>query len=319
MKDCFLITSYCDTEKKVKVLNECVDNLKGFDADILLHAHYPQSTDVQKKVNYYLYDYSNPIIYNDFLRHWKIHKDYKLTLDIYDYNYTVLQQIKRGYDFLKKLDYDRIIVINYDIIIDSKLVYDIFLKLENCDVNLLYWGEDRKYNFNSTLLGIKKNVDLDFITMDNYLLNKNNDANYEAETFLDYYLSKKNNIKTNYVEYSKYYKQLIMYDSDLFTNENSLGDPWLLYAFSNCIVNIAQYNDDVVIFFNNINKLIHIKIVIDDNVQEYKIDDDEMYYLDINWNDIPNVDVFIDGVKIKRDIMESYLKRNMQIMKNNGL
>jgi hypothetical protein len=41
MKECFVITTYCNTPYRVEELKKCINNLRQFDIDILVHAHYP--------------------------------------------------------------------------------------------------------------------------------------------------------------------------------------------------------------------------------------------------------------------------------------
>jgi len=60
MKECFAITTYCDSDKKVKILNDTIDNLKNFNIDIAIHAHYPLSNCKNIKIN-------DDIIDNEFI------------------------------------------------------------------------------------------------------------------------------------------------------------------------------------------------------------------------------------------------------------
>ena len=62
MKECFVITSYCNTPNRVEELKKCINNIKRFNKDILIHAHYPLDLEIQKSVDYYIYDSTNPVI-----------------------------------------------------------------------------------------------------------------------------------------------------------------------------------------------------------------------------------------------------------------
>ena len=126
MNTCFLITSFCNSEKKVSCLENCIDNLKKISKnDICIHAHFSLPSSIQKRVNHFMYDYSNPILKfpEKYLNFWRKHLDSNLTMSIAknDFGFTVLQQWKRGYDYLKQLGYDSIIIINYDVIITDNL------------------------------------------------------------------------------------------------------------------------------------------------------------------------------------------------------
>ena len=61
-KGCFLITTYCENESKLKILKDCILNLKEkSNLDILLYNHHTIPESIEKLVNYSVYDYSNPI------------------------------------------------------------------------------------------------------------------------------------------------------------------------------------------------------------------------------------------------------------------
>ena len=47
MKECFVITTYCNTLSRVEELKKCINNLKHFNIDILVHAHYPLDLEIQ--------------------------------------------------------------------------------------------------------------------------------------------------------------------------------------------------------------------------------------------------------------------------------
>lgn len=61
MKDLIFIAAYCPTEKQEEALNRCVDSVSklGFHILLISHSHIP--TYIQKKCNYYFYDYNNDV------------------------------------------------------------------------------------------------------------------------------------------------------------------------------------------------------------------------------------------------------------------
>lgn len=61
MKDLIFITAYCPTEKQEEALNRCVDSVGKLGFHILLISHSHISTYIQKKCNYYFYDYNNDV------------------------------------------------------------------------------------------------------------------------------------------------------------------------------------------------------------------------------------------------------------------
>jgi hypothetical protein len=150
MKTCFLITTYCNTDIKVNSLRDTIDRIKKYRHDIVLYNHHSISTDVQNQVNFSIYDKSNPVLLDMDTRsmiYWvKIPKTpYKITRIMPDYGYAVAQQWKRGIQFVRKMGYERVYVINYD----TKFSEDFFRKVEthledNVSFSIQY-GDDSMY------------------------------------------------------------------------------------------------------------------------------------------------------------------------------
>jgi len=61
MKDLIFITAFCPTEEQERVLEKCVDSVLqcGKDIALISHSHIP--IHIQKKCQYYVYDYNNEI------------------------------------------------------------------------------------------------------------------------------------------------------------------------------------------------------------------------------------------------------------------
>jgi hypothetical protein len=60
--DIFVIGEYVNLEKKEKTLISLIESLKQFNIPILLSGHYPVKPEIQRMVNYYLFDAENPIL-----------------------------------------------------------------------------------------------------------------------------------------------------------------------------------------------------------------------------------------------------------------
>lgn len=122
MKECFVITSYCNTPSRVEELKKCINNLKQFNIDILIHAH-PLDSEVQKMATYYIYDATNPVIRDGskVIVRWKWYMSANklLTIPNPDYSYAVINQWVSSLKFLKDKNYDKIHVVNYDTFINE--------------------------------------------------------------------------------------------------------------------------------------------------------------------------------------------------------
>ena len=103
-----LIPTYCNTEIKVSILNDTIDYIrKNYpQLEIAIYAHYPLDFETQKKINYYIYDYTNPVLDIKGVVTWTILYYYKVLKKMFpDYGYAVLQKMVRSLSFLKNLVY----------------------------------------------------------------------------------------------------------------------------------------------------------------------------------------------------------------------
>jgi hypothetical protein len=64
MKDLVLITAYCPTDEQLEALEKCLESVKKTDCHILLVSHTHIPIHIQKKCNYYIYDYLNDVSYD---------------------------------------------------------------------------------------------------------------------------------------------------------------------------------------------------------------------------------------------------------------
>jgi len=141
--DVFLITAYCETEYKKDILKQCVLELKKIGVNICISSHYPIDSEIQQLVNYCIYDYSNPVIYDGSksITRWRWYVTANLMLNLVtpDYSYTVINLWKNGLNFLKNLGYERVHVVNYDNFIND---ISFFKKrsniLKDYDIEFLY-------------------------------------------------------------------------------------------------------------------------------------------------------------------------------------
>lgn len=65
MKNLVLITAYCPSEEQEKMLERCIDSIISLNHHILLISHTHIPIHIQKKCNYYFYDYFNDINHDD--------------------------------------------------------------------------------------------------------------------------------------------------------------------------------------------------------------------------------------------------------------
>ena len=61
VKDLIFITAYCPTDEQIDALEKCLESVKKTGCDILLVSHTHIPIHIQKKCQYYVYDYLNEI------------------------------------------------------------------------------------------------------------------------------------------------------------------------------------------------------------------------------------------------------------------
>ena len=79
----YVITSHPNYKMSEDITIKTLENIKSFGEKIILSAHCPVSTDIQKIVDYFVYDKNNPLIKHDFYtQSWFTTDEYYALLDI---------------------------------------------------------------------------------------------------------------------------------------------------------------------------------------------------------------------------------------------
>lgn len=120
MKRIALIQSHCNTEEKIIILRNTIKKLSDLGLDTLLFSHISLPQDIIESVNYFVYDKSNPILWEE-RRHvyWWANNNVKLESSVPDYGWTVFNQIIKSYNTITDENYEMYFVVCYDLIIDD--------------------------------------------------------------------------------------------------------------------------------------------------------------------------------------------------------
>ena len=128
MKDLIFVTAYCKTEEQEKCLERCIDSVIKSDAHVALISHSHVPIHIQKKCQYYFYDYLNDIS-----------DDYKLLgLKYFSFNDKMIQSIFfekyfYGFAIYRMFSIASLIAINFG----YKNIHHIEYDCELLDVNLI--------------------------------------------------------------------------------------------------------------------------------------------------------------------------------------
>jgi hypothetical protein len=121
MKKIALITSFCNTEEKLKVLHDNVKTIKDLGLDVMVFSHFQLPKNINNLIDYTIISKENPIITwpEKTINHWISipHKTfrYDMATSLVDYGYAVLNQIKRMASLALSMDYDSFFIIDYDL------------------------------------------------------------------------------------------------------------------------------------------------------------------------------------------------------------
>jgi len=177
MKDLVVITAHCPTKEQEEALNKYVDSVLklGFHILLLSHSHIP--IHIQKKCNYYFYDYDNDLsedhnllgFYTFSFEDKKIHSKYFIK-NFYGFAiyrmFSIASQIaiNFGYDYIHNIEYD-CELLDEKLIIENKenlKEYDSVICTDTGDENGWLYGSFKSFRVKS-LPDKFKNYDRNFI------------------------------------------------------------------------------------------------------------------------------------------------------------
>lgn len=330
MSECFAITTYCNTKEKIDILNQTIENLKQFNIDIMIHAHYPLIEDIQKKVNYYLFSSNNSILpyYNVF---WYYIRDYKLEIKVYDTNYTLLKAWTEIINFLK--NYDKIHFVNYDANITPEIFnFSILNKDKSIFIQNNGISENHVRNYYVLTYFCLKNSNFNYfkenITLENYLKFNPIDNKFRPmlEEFIPSFTIPHNPINKsidNVIINDDFFlilcdqynaKELLKYDiashSRFDWNKNIKINDIRLF--------LGQFDDTtkLIILDNNKDKTIEIEVNDKNIIYNLPIVDQYLIDLNIPFINIKNLKIKIDNEYINEDFFKKYFQLECKIYHN---
>jgi hypothetical protein len=177
MKDLIFITAYCETQKQEELLERCINSVMkcGFHIALLSHSHIPFH--IQKKCNYYFYDYNNDVSgdYN-LLGYFTFNFDNSQIQSRFFnkkfYGFAIYRMFSIASQIATNFGYENIHHIEYDCeLLDKNLIfenkeslkeYDSVISTDTGDENGWLYGSFKSFKVKS-LPDKFKNYDRDFI------------------------------------------------------------------------------------------------------------------------------------------------------------
>lgn len=125
--DIFIIDAWPDTQDKENDLIDCINRLRSFTGiEILLVSHYPIIPEIQKMVDYYIFDKDNPLLLNsEFAEYgvssgrWTNAINYRVENSVsYHHDYAIWKSMANAFNFCKFLGKTNIHFLEYDNLIN---------------------------------------------------------------------------------------------------------------------------------------------------------------------------------------------------------
>jgi hypothetical protein len=180
MADLIIITAFCPTEEQERALDRCIESVLkcGFHIALISHTHIP--IHIQKKCNYYVYDYLNDVSDEvDLLGHeYFIFDNSRIQSRFFNktfYGFAIYRMfsiasqlaINFGYDNIHHIEYDCELLDKYLILENSKLLetYDSIIYTDSGNEDGMLFGSFKSFKVKS-LPDKFKNYDRDFIEIE---------------------------------------------------------------------------------------------------------------------------------------------------------
>ena len=147
----FVIDAWPDNESKEKDLLSLIRKLKTFNIEILLCTHYPIKEQIQKMVDFFIYDKKNPILLSEeFESHsvssgrWTTNEEYTVNNSYeFHHDYAIWETMRNAFNFAKYLNKKYIHFLEYDNIPDDYQYRQSFVeKIKYHDVILYEYTEN---------------------------------------------------------------------------------------------------------------------------------------------------------------------------------
>jgi autotransporter strand-loop-strand O-heptosyltransferase len=214
----FVIDSWPDNESKENDLINLIKNLKIFNIEILLSGHYPIKPEIQKMVDYFLFDKKNNLLTSDEFEEysvasgrWTNINDYVVENEMeFHHDFAIWETMKNSFHFCKNLGKKYIHFLEYDNNPNIFQYRQSFLEnIGNCDA-ILYEYNDGSLKDNhlaiycaTFIFSIKTDIAIQVIdkvkTKKEYFLNRPNGWQLER-VFLQHLKEVTNNILiSNYI------------------------------------------------------------------------------------------------------------------------
>jgi len=226
-EELIIIGTYPNLKERVNLTKKTIESMKSLGRKIMLVSHYPVDDEIQRMVDYYIYDAHNPLTHHSY--YTKFYNDtshYYAEININglkdtNQSLTVLTNMYNGFKAAKQLGYKRVFYNTYDVIVDLRdlqMIETAFASGKNAYLATLPTPMGKGIQTN----GMMFDIDYFLNTFDDTADAKEYNRICEqigAQNFLEDYLSKR--INDDNVEIVTNEQETLLIHSGLGTSSNS--------------------------------------------------------------------------------------------------
>ena len=124
-EECIILGTYPNIKDRIQWTKDTILSLKPLGRKIILVSHYPVDVDIQRMVDYYIYDAHNPLTHHSYYtRFYNDQPDYFAEININglknsNQSLTVLTNMFNGAKAAKELGFNRFFYTTYDVVLDD--------------------------------------------------------------------------------------------------------------------------------------------------------------------------------------------------------
>jgi len=125
-EEVIVVGTYPNLQRRVDLTKQCIESLKPLGRKIILVSHYPVDQEIQKMVDYYVYDKHNPMTTHSYYTlFYNRPAEYDVDININqlhngNQSLAVLTNVFNGFKHAKEHGFKRLFYVTFDIIIDPR-------------------------------------------------------------------------------------------------------------------------------------------------------------------------------------------------------
>ena len=227
-----VLGTYPNLKSRVQLTKDTIESLKVLGRKIILISHYPVDMDIQRMVDYYIYDAYNPLCHHSYYtKFYRYTNEYHADVNINGLKHsnqslTVLVNLFTATKFAKLLGYQRFFYTTYDVILNEKDVAVVDESFSSvADNKTAYLGTNNTpFGKGIQTNGMTFDVDFFLSTFDDVRTANEYNAACEkagAQNFLEDYMMKKINPRINDISIHHNNEETILKHSGLGVASNS--------------------------------------------------------------------------------------------------